>query len=130
MEKVLIAIALDKNGNLAKTHFGDADFIQYIQMENGEITFSEKKENILKNFNEEKHGGHGKMKFAAEVLQDVKIVISGAMSPNFKRLKTNANLYPIVSKKDLENTIQYLKDNLQKIMKFFSGKENLVYFIE
>lgn len=126
-----IAIALDKNGDIAKTHFGDADHIYYLQItDKNELVFLEKKENILKTFEESGHGHDKKIVFAKEVLKDVQFVISGAMSPNFKRLKHKAGIYPIVTNKNLEDTINYLKNNLSKIYEFFTEDDNLVYIIE
>ncbi len=96
MDQIALAIGRNENGKFNAGHFGDSDyFVKYLLHSNGSLEELSKARNINKD-RTESHGSSGKLKGVLEELGSIQCVVSGKMSPNFKKMAQSSSVQPVV----------------------------------
>jgi len=96
MEKIALAIGKTDTGNPSPGHFGDSDrFCKFVLHADGSIVEECEIRNSSKEM-DETHGAKGKMKAILAELGSIHCVVSGQMSPNFKRMALQSTIQPVV----------------------------------
>ncbi|MCK5878803.1 MAG: hypothetical protein KAH24_03425 [Holophagae bacterium] len=122
-----VAIAITKDGTISPTHFGDADQLLFAEVCQGEFRILETRPNPVKKVDEERHGSQGKLNQAAGMMKSMNIVATGRISINFKKMRTEKNKWPILTKMDPEPFLNWLKDTLPELEEWFKDPKNTVY---
>ncbi|MEA2102440.1 MAG: NifB/NifX family molybdenum-iron cluster-binding protein [Thermodesulfobacteriota bacterium] len=125
MNTFIVAIGLDKQGEISCTHFGDSEEILYAEVMKGSVRLLEKNVNPVMEFDEEKHGDQAKLNAAHDILGNATIIVAGKMSPNFRQMRKKKDRMPIVSARTLDETLDYLKASLEEIIAYFDDPENI-----
>jgi len=96
MEKIALAIGKTDTGNPSAGHFGDSEcFCKFVLHSDGTLVEECKTLNSSKEM-DETHGAKGKMKSILAELGSIHCVVSGQMSPNFKRMALQSAIQPVV----------------------------------
>lgn len=96
MEQIALAIGKNEDGRFNTGHFGDSDFfVKYILHSNGSLEKVPGAKNTGKDI-DESHGSSGKLKAVLEDLGSIHCVVSGKMSPNFKKMALTSSVQPVV----------------------------------
>ncbi|NOY22058.1 MAG: hypothetical protein GXO70_00920 [Acidobacteria bacterium] len=124
------AIAITKDGAISPTHFGDADQLLFAEVCQGKLRILETRPNPVKKVDEERHGSQEKLNQAAGMMKKVDIVATGKLSGNFRKMRTEKNKWPFITKMDPEPFLNWLKDSLSELEDWFSNPDNTVYRTE
>ena len=122
-----VAIAITKDGTISPTHFGDADQLLFAEVCQGEFRILETRPNPVKKVDEERHGSQGKLNQAAGMMKSMNIVATGRLSINFKKMRTEKNKWPFITKMNPEPFLNWLKDSLPELEEWFKDPKNTVY---
>lgn len=96
MKTIALAIGKTDTGLLSPGHFGDSDlFCKVVLHSDGTLVEECAIRNSSKEM-DEAHGAKGKMKAILEELGSIHCVVSGQMSPNFRRMALQAAIQPVV----------------------------------
>ncbi len=96
MGTIALAIGKTDNGTLSTGHFGDSDrFAKWILHSDGSLIEECDVQNRSKAM-DETHGAKGKMKAILAELGPIHCLVSGQMSPNFKRMALQSTIQPVV----------------------------------
>jgi predicted Fe-Mo cluster-binding NifX family protein len=123
MGKIRIAIGSNDEKNIAKSHLGDTEFFYiYDITDDKEYKFIKKCPNSAKTI---QHAKLNKMEQILETLQDVDMLISFQLSPNFKKIAANTKFQPVVIKgKSFEEILSILIDNKEQLNRYVEKRKN------
>lgn len=124
------AVGIDAQGDITGTHFGDSDSIAFVEISVEGFKILQEMENPLRQIDEEGHGSREKLEAAQGMLRSATFVIAGKMSPNFKKMRLNKGKMPIVTSRDLHETLTYLVKNLDAIAAYFEDRKNIYFKIQ
>ncbi len=96
MKTIALAIGKTDTGTPSLGHFGDSDcFAKFVLHTNGRLIEECEVQNQSKEI-DETHGAKKKMKSVLAELGSIHCVVSGQMSPNFKRMALQSAIQPVV----------------------------------
>ncbi|HOO47486.1 MAG TPA: NifB/NifX family molybdenum-iron cluster-binding protein [Deltaproteobacteria bacterium] len=119
------AVGADALGDISCTHFGDSEAIVFVDISADGFTIVGKINNPLKQTDDEGHASRKKLESAKKMLFDVTFIISGKMSPNFKKMRLEKGKMPIVTTRPLDETLTHLAENLEDITAYFEDTKNI-----
>lgn len=122
-----VAIAITEEGIISPSHFGDAEQLLFAEVCPGEFRILETRPNPVKQVDEERHGSQGKLNQAAGMMKTMNIVATGKLSINFKKMRTEKNKWPIITKMDPEPFLNWLCHSLPALESWFNNADNTVY---
>ena len=113
MERIRVCIGTNDGEKTADCHLGDSRYFYVYEITKEGYSFIEKREN---NVVEEGHAKESKMKDVLGLLNDVHVLVSGKMSPNFKRMAAETAYQPVIVKvEQLDGAVKELVSNFEKI---------------
>ncbi len=122
-----VAIAITEKGNISPTHFGDATRILFAEVSPGKYRILESRPNPVRTTNEKEHGSAGKLKKATEFLKDVDIVATGKFSGNFRKMRTEKDKWPFITRMEPEVFLNWLIHSLPALESWFDDPKHTVY---
>ncbi len=127
---LLVALGLSPSGEISPTHFGDSAQVLLARIDGGGVEILETKPNPVKSVKEERHGDPAKLGKAAELLKDVRVVVSGKKSPNFVKLRGEKGKWPMTAQGDPRTFLEWLAAHREEVETWFAQPENLVYQVD
>ncbi len=122
-----VAIAVTEDETISPTHFGDAEQLLFAEVCQGKFRILATKPNPVKRVDEERHGSQEKLNQAAGMMKKVDIVVTGKLSGNFKKMRTEKNKWPFITGLDPELFLNWLKNALPEVEEWFKDPDNTVY---
>ena len=102
--KIKIAFGLE-NDSFPESHFGDSKYFDIYEMNKGEMTFIERRNNIK--FDEDEHGAAKKAGHISNQLKDMDVFVAKVFGPNIKMIRRN--FVPVIVKnKTFRDTLSLL----------------------
>jgi hypothetical protein len=123
MRKIRVVLGSNYGENIIPDHMGTArDFYIFDLFEDGRSVLVEKRKNTSPegDENESKHGDVRKLEAAMGIFEDCDVVLGRRGSPNFVRMRDNAEFQPVVTRVDA------LSDSMHELAKSFEEIHGLV----
>jgi hypothetical protein len=123
MRKIRVVLGSNDRENIIPDHMGTArEFYIFDLFEDGRSVLVEKRKNTSpeEDENESKHGDVRKLEAAMGIFEDCDVVLGRRGSPNFVRMRDNAEFQPVVTRVDA------LSDSMHELAKSFEEIYSLV----
>jgi hypothetical protein len=123
MRKIRVVLGSNDGENIIPDHMGTArEFYIFDLFEDGGSVLVEKRKNTSpeEDENESKHGDVRKLEAAMGIFEDCDVVLGRRGSPNFVRMRDNAEFQPVVTRVDA------LSDSMHELAKSFEEIYSLV----
>lgn len=124
-----IAIATNDKKNISETHFGDSQYFIIYEVNSDNLKKINTVNNIFIDIDETtKHGSDQKKESVVSLFdKDINFIVASQKSPNFKKIKKNTKIIPIVSKiKLLKEIEEYFVENYENFSNLIDNSESQI----